>query len=574
MRLTLPVAVFPVVLCVWGLAPTAPAAPIIADHQVVDRYDDIPQAYLDEVKKMWVSVAGESHSSGYRMGCTLLESLDARYQVNTLESGTPESYTDQYLRLSRATWGDVSHATGWTYSYGEEDWYTLAQAVTQTKTSLSYCQSSGVTLAAFGFGWCWDMTWHNNPGGVLDDVYQVHWAGSSVGGPEGDLMWGLDDGDTALTGNSVNLGTYLNATMEYIQHCRDNSLATIVFFTTGPVDGGGNTGENGYQRHLKNQGIRDFVSGTADGVLLDYADILCWSDAGVQQTTNWTDSGGTPHSYQFIHPDNMLDLGGSYAEDGDHIGQRGAVRVAKALWWMLARVAGWDGVTVDTPTETPTSTATYPPGTFTPTDVFTVTPTFTWTPTDTRTRTPTRTATATVSDTPTVTPTQSMTSSPTPTITVSSVQTITPSLTATMSWTETSSPTSSPSAAASPTPSPTVTATPSSTVSRTPTRTTTPLWTFTSTVISTSPPEPDGTGIPKTLVPNPVREGDAVRLSPRGPASVDVYTPSMRWVARWKTEDGWLPLVDKKGKRLANGLYHLEVQAGGRRETLKLMVLR
>jgi len=40
----------------------------------------------------------------------------------------------------------------------------------------------------------------------------------------------------------------------------------------------------------------------------------------------------------------MLDLDGTYQEDGDHIGQRGAVRLAKALWWLLARIAGWDGV--------------------------------------------------------------------------------------------------------------------------------------------------------------------------------------------------------------------------------------
>jgi len=36
---------------------------IIADHAVVDKYDDIPQYYIDEVKKMWVSYAGESHAA-------------------------------------------------------------------------------------------------------------------------------------------------------------------------------------------------------------------------------------------------------------------------------------------------------------------------------------------------------------------------------------------------------------------------------------------------------------------------------------------------------------------------------
>ena len=34
---------------------------IIADHSVVDRFDDIPQYYIDAVKKMWLVVPGESH---------------------------------------------------------------------------------------------------------------------------------------------------------------------------------------------------------------------------------------------------------------------------------------------------------------------------------------------------------------------------------------------------------------------------------------------------------------------------------------------------------------------------------
>lgn len=215
------------------------------------RYQDIPQPYLDLVRRMWADIPGESHSSGYRIGCQLLEDEDSRYAVNVTEWGTPEGYTDQHLRLSRATWGDRDHPTGWIYGYGEEDWYTSVQAIEQTKAHLTYCHSQGLAIAAMGFGWCWDTTWHNSPGGGIDPVYQVRWAGSSVGGPEGDLRWGLDGADYALTGNSV---------------CMD-----------------------------------------------------------------------TP----FIHADNMLDLDGSYQEDGDHIGERGALRLAKALWWMLARIAGW-----------------------------------------------------------------------------------------------------------------------------------------------------------------------------------------------------------------------------------------
>jgi len=108
------------------------------------------------------------------------------------------------------------------------------------------------------------------------------------------------------------------------------------YYTTGPVDGGGNTGENGYQRYLKHEHIRTYVQAN-NKVLFDYADILCWSDDGTQNTITWTDHGGTLQTFQRIHVDNLLD---GYT---GHIGERGAVRLAKAMWWLLARIAGWDG---------------------------------------------------------------------------------------------------------------------------------------------------------------------------------------------------------------------------------------
>lgn len=320
----------------------ASAEPIIADHEAVGRYADIPDEYLKLVRAMWLNVPGESHSSGYRLGLELLAAQDSRFAVAVVDSGAPEGETTQHLRISRATWGDVDHETGWRYGYGEEDWYTSAAAIEQTKTHLEYAHGAGLPISALGFGWCWDMTWHNTPDGDIDPVHQVRWAGSSVGGPDGNLRWGLDAGDQGLTGNRVSLDTYLQATQTYIDYAITQGYDTVVFFTTGPVDGGGNTGESGYQRHLKNERIRDYVMGSTDRVLFDYADILCWSDAEELRTTEWIDHGGTSRQYPLIHGDNMLDLSGSYTEDGDHIGQRGALRLAKALWWMLARLSGWD----------------------------------------------------------------------------------------------------------------------------------------------------------------------------------------------------------------------------------------
>jgi hypothetical protein len=317
------------------------AGPLIIDHTVVEKYKDIPQYSIDQVKKMWVTVPGESHSSGYRIGLNLLEELDSKFQVNIWESGTPEGQTDQYLRFSRATRGDVSGTNFWMYSYGEEDWYTNQVAINNTKAGISYCNTNGFILTAMGFGWCWDMTWHNSVGGIEDPVFRVRWAGSSVGGPDGDQRWGLDSDDSVLTENHICMDTYLQVTQEYIDYCILNGYQTKFFFTTGPIDG--TSDEVAYQRYLKHEHIRNYVKASESEILFDYADILSWSDDGAQNTQSWTDYGGTSHTFQYIHTDNMLDLDETYTEDGDHIGQRGALRLGKAIWYMLARIAGWDG---------------------------------------------------------------------------------------------------------------------------------------------------------------------------------------------------------------------------------------
>jgi hypothetical protein len=315
---------------------------LVADHQAVAQYAAIPQQYLDSVRTWWVTVPGESHSLGYRIGLAILESLDPNYAVDIRESGTPDSLPSGAMRFSRATWGDLGSASGWRYGYGEEDWYTSTTARARTAAGIRYCNTHGRPLHATGFGWCWDMTWQNGPGGIEDPVHLCRWAGSSEGGPQGSLRWGLDAGDSALTGNSVCMDTYLWATQSFADSGAANGWPTRVFFTTGPVDGNDDS-ENGYQREVKHQYLRDYVLQDTTRVLFDYADILCWSDSGQQHIAAWND-GGTLRYYPQIHADNMLDTNGSYVEDGDHIGQRGALRLAKAMWWMLARLAGWDGM--------------------------------------------------------------------------------------------------------------------------------------------------------------------------------------------------------------------------------------
>ena len=306
---------------------------IIADHTVVDKYDSIPQEYIDEVKKMLLIVAGESHSNGYFEGLLSFEDLDSKYQVEWSSSGAPAGETDNYLRVGRNTWGDYDNDSGWINWYGEEDWFTNATALARTKTGISYCHDNNLTISAIGFGWCYDQIEGPNTT-AADKVYGVRWAGRSVEGPEGNLAWGIDAEDFAITGNSISMDTYISATQEYINYCTVNNIPTKVFFTTGPVDD--YSTEDHYGGYLKHEHLREYVRANPSLILFDYADILCFDDDGSGTTDSFN---GT--TFPAITPTNLSPV------SAGHISKAGGVRLAKAMWWMLARMAGWQAGDTD-----------------------------------------------------------------------------------------------------------------------------------------------------------------------------------------------------------------------------------
>ena len=308
---------------------------IIADHTVVDRYDDIPSEWIAEVKKMLLIVGGESHGRAYNYGLELLGAQNDSYAVSTQwDAVAPESYTDQHLRSTRS----YRFGSNWSTSMGEEDCFTSETAIANVKTGLTYIATNYEGVIVQGFGWCWDMTWGNSATTEKDPVYGCGWAGASKGTPEDPLStyglpWGLDSGDYDITGNTVCMQTYLDAVSEY----NIDEPRIVFIYTTGPVDGYDD--ERGYQRYLKHEYIREYVSDNG-GVLFDYADILGWDyDAKEYTTTEW-DS----HVFQIGNP--ALAPGGTGYDGGDggcHISEDGCLQLGKALWWMLARISGWEG---------------------------------------------------------------------------------------------------------------------------------------------------------------------------------------------------------------------------------------
>ena len=310
------------------------AAPIIIDHTAVAKFSLLSQADIDCVKTMWISMLGQSHSYGYRVGCQLVQNQDSRFAVSISESGPPEPFTTNHLRISRTFRNNYEN---WDIYGDESTWYTSTSAIATIKRDLSYC-STNVQRAVLGLAWSWQFSWHNAPASGTNPVFNCQWAGSSVGGPDGDLRWGLTADDYPRTGNRVCMDTYLNATAEYRNYCKSNAIPTAVIFTTAPPDYG--DGNMRYQAFIKNNHIRSYVLNTTDAVLFDFADILCWDDSGNRATNAWTDLAGSQAMYELIAEDNYLNLDGNFGGGNPyHIGERGALRLGKALWVMLAQIA-------------------------------------------------------------------------------------------------------------------------------------------------------------------------------------------------------------------------------------------
>lgn len=236
-----------------------------------------------------------------------------------------------------------------------------------------------------------------------------------------------------------------------------------------------------------------------------------------------------------------------------------------------------------TPTHTPTPTATLTPtstATFTTTLTQTATGTSTNTVTSTPaiTATPTETTTATNSstDTATNTPTNSAANSgantPTPTWTNTGTDTVTRTYTTTFTHTATVTATQT----LINTLTQTMTMTPTSTHSKTPTvtRTLTPTLTPSATVerVNSNP----------VVYPNPAA-GSTVNLQLPGNNLTDVkvriFTLSFREaqtidVPQVMGNRLTIPLIDKSGAVLANGLYYFVIQANGKKWMTKVLVLR
>ncbi len=208
---------------------------------------------------------------------------------------------------------------------------------------------------ALGGIWNFDMTsWGLNVGVFLNDYWaggdlghngDLTWRDSTVSGlnhPNNDrnvIMWSWCGGCSDNTESGINI--YLNA-MNQLE--LDYPDVTFIYMT-GHLDGSGDTGN----LNLRNEQIRAYCQAN-NKILFDFADIESYDPDGLVDymslycNDNCDYSGGNwAQQWLSANPGSELALVSGSCDSCAHSQALNCVLKGAAFWWMLARIAGWEG---------------------------------------------------------------------------------------------------------------------------------------------------------------------------------------------------------------------------------------
>jgi len=289
-------------------APITAASPVIIDHTSVDQYQQIPDCWIEQVKneRMVAHYLGGSHARQMHNGLVLLEAQNPKYSADV--NGNPGLFADENsLRDLRGRY--TSQYNSWSDSGGADHYWrddtakqTLVSTIGQANTVLGY------PVAVSLYGWSYHMC---NPS----------YSTNELGHPFSD----------------ADLQNYLNAIAEFNGNSSIN--ATKFAYHTSVTDCNTTYGP-GMNRW--NQMIRDEAAAKG-GILFDQADIENWNNSNTSRyVVNNTIYLRHPDYAESVPPDTYPP--GSL--NTDHTNDALDIRKAKALWVLLARIAGWDGLSL------------------------------------------------------------------------------------------------------------------------------------------------------------------------------------------------------------------------------------
>lgn len=243
------------------------------DHRCAD-LGQIPNEWIDSVKTLKVHYAHTSHGGQITIGLDNIESADPVYSFTLAEGSLPLDS------------GALDIFDG-----QENEAYVTPDLYWQTKSGMDYTRavlSHNPSIRVSLWAWC-----------------------------------------TQLDGYSAEeVQAYLDSISVL-----ENEFPNVKFvYMTGNAQA---EEAEGYNRHLRNQQIRDYCRAHGKW-LFDFADLDCWwfnPDKNEWEYTNY-DYEGTwvPVEHPHFHGD-----------EAGHTTNESCDQKARAFWWLLARIMGWAG---------------------------------------------------------------------------------------------------------------------------------------------------------------------------------------------------------------------------------------
>lgn len=274
---------------------------IAVDHTCTD-ISIIPDEWISEAKKLIVHSAGQSHSTQITKGLELLYKQDSRYAydiVNKLDSPA----TDMLILVTRQR---NSTNTDWETGYvGEEHYWATETAREMATSTLQYAMDMGNPFTASVWLWC------------------------SVDIGRENRCYNEDN--TLITFNDERRDTYFSSLITLGQNYPQTKIVYVTSVTDVAAD------HNGERVTRYNDDIRNEAK-RVGGILFDQAAMENWNLDNTEQRIDTWDG----HTLYLRHSD-YDENSGANTFDGDHTNDALCLRKAKAFWWLMARIAGWDG---------------------------------------------------------------------------------------------------------------------------------------------------------------------------------------------------------------------------------------